>query len=146
MKTALALLAFQLVASTAARAERVHLDVKVVEASMQGNSVDPHLVHMQQDFKRKGFAYSAYRLVSEPNATLEYKASTQVALPNGKVAKITPMGKKDGKINIHLEIPGHLALDYSVANGGTNFVGGGPLREGQASESQVFLVIKHTLE
>jgi hypothetical protein len=142
----LVLLAIGLANPGRALAERVRLDVKVVEASMQGNAVDPHLVHMQQDFKRKGFAYSSYKMLSEPNVALDYKASTQVPLPNGKVAKITPIGKKDGKINVHLEIPGHLDLDYSVANGGTNFVGGGPVREGQNTESQVFLVIKHSLE
>jgi hypothetical protein len=128
-----------------ARADKINLEVKVVEASTNGNAIDPKLKHMQNDFKHKGFAYSSYKLVSEKNVTVDLKTATDIPLPNGKTAKLTPESReKDGKITMHVEIPPLFDVRYSVGNAGTVFQGAGPNGHGQADESQVFLVIKHT--
>jgi hypothetical protein len=136
-------------APVTSHAEKVKLEVKVVEASTQGNAIDPKLSHMQSDFKHKGFAYSSYKLVSEKDLTADLNAVSAVPLPTGKEVKLTPTGVdkkgKGTKLNMHLEIPGLFDINYSVANGGTYFQGAGANGHGQPNESQVFLAIKHTL-
>jgi len=129
-----------------AYAEKVKLEIDVVEASTQGKALDPRLKHMEQDFKKKGFAYSSYKLVAHQQPTLELKSTASVPLPGGKTAQLTPTsispGPKGAKlINMHVNIPSLENLDYSVGNNGTNFLGVG---HGSDKNSQIFLVIKHT--
>ena len=139
-----------------ARADKVKLEVKVVEASTNGTAIDPKLKHMEADFKHKGFAYSSYKLVSDQTPVLDVGQSADIALPNGKSLKLTakgvantpPLPANPAKklINMHVTIPQLVDLDYSVGNRGTYFLGAGPLGHGSPNESQVFLVIQHTAQ
>jgi len=131
-----------------AHAEKVKLEVKVVEASTHGTASDPRLKHMEADFKHKGFAYSSYKLISDQSPTLDLKASTEIGLPNGRKVVLSPQQVEANKmIKMHVSIPGLLdSLDYSVGNNGTYFLGAGPNGHGSTTESQVFLVIKHTAQ
>lgn len=142
---------FAWAAPALASADKVHLNIKVVEASTQGNGVDPKLKHMQADFKQKGFAYSSYKLVGEVSPVLGQGQSAEVSLPSGKKAKLTlqkvqasvPVQPGEPKINMHIFIPDVGAdVDYSVGNRGTYFQGAGPAAGG----GQVFLIIQHTAQ
>ena len=123
-----------------ARAESVKFDILVVEASNTGTNVDPRLTHMRDAFKKKGFAFSNYSVAAEPSAAIPVKGNHQFALPNGKIVILSPTAiEPDGKISVHAEIRGLMEMTYSVANGGTNYLGAGA-----HGAAQVFLVIKHS--
>jgi hypothetical protein len=128
-----------------AHAEKVKFEIKVVEASTQGNTIDPKLAHMRDDFKHKGFAYSSYKLVNERVETTDLKNPVKVPLPNGKEALLTPLSvAKDGNINVHIEIKQLIDVTYTVGNNGTYFQGAGTKNHNQPDESQIFLIIKHS--
>ena len=137
-----------------AHADKVKLEVKVVEASTQGNAIDPKLKHMEADFKHKGFAYSSYKLVSEQSPVLDVNQTSDIPLPNGRTVKLTAKGVSNAPpvtaklpkrlINMHVSIPELVDLDYSVGSRGAYFLGAGPLGHGSPNESQVFLIILHT--
>jgi hypothetical protein len=134
-----------------ARAQKVKLDIQVVEASTQGKDMDPRLKHMENDFKHKGFAYSSYKMVNEQQPSLALKSTATVPLPGGKSVQLTPTsvssGPKGAKlINMHVTVPAvGFDVDYSVGNNGTNFLGV-PGGSGSPAGTQLFLVIKHTLQ
>jgi len=142
---ALAVGTLSVLAPQVARAQghKVQLDIQVVEASTQGKHMDPRLAHMESDFRAKGFAFSSYTLVSAPSQSVAPKGTATVALPNGKSAQLTVVGKEaNGMIKMHLAVRGvGLNVDYSVRSGGRSFFGAGP---GQTPGSQVFMVITHT--
>ncbi len=129
----------------AAAAEKMSLEVRVVEASVKGNTTSPELAHMRADFQAHGFAYRSYRLVSEKTLSVEMKSTAEIALPNGKVARFTPEKReKSGAYSIHLEIPTLFDVRYTIGNGGTFFQGAGANDHGKPDESQVILMVKHT--
>ena len=128
-----------------AAAEKMSLEVRVVEASVKGNTTSKELAHMRADFQAHGFAYSSYRLVSSKTISVEMKSTAEIALPNGKVARFTPEGReKSGAYSMHLEIPNLFDVRYSIGNGGMFFQGAGSLDHGKPDESQVILMVRHT--
>ena len=142
---ALSVAAGALLAPAAARADRVTLEVQVVEASVKGTAIDPRLEHMRDDFKAHGFAYRSYQLVSAKTVKVDMKTTTEISLPNGRVARFTPERReKSGGYSMHLEIPGLFDVRYTIGSGGTFFQGAGSNGHGKPDESQVILMVKHT--
>ena len=139
-------LAFTL-AAPLAHAEKYRLDVKVVEASKQGNTIDPKVQHLHGDLSHLGVAFTSYKLVSEADPLVEAKASTEVGLPEGRKLILSPQGReKDGKIEMHIEVPGLFNENYSVTNNGRHTVSAGSKGHGSPSESQIFVVITHHVQ
>ena len=137
-------MALGLVAALAqpAFAEKVKLEVKVVEASAQGNTVDPRVAHLQRDLAHALFNYKSYKLASEAAPVLNYKQTADTPLPNGKVLKSTPTEReKDGKIKMHFEVPGMVDETISMPNNGRHVIGAGTKDHGKPTESQVLVVI-----
>ncbi|MBS2029921.1 MAG: hypothetical protein JST54_18615 [Deltaproteobacteria bacterium] len=133
--------------STTARAEKVKLDVKVVEASKQGNTIDPRVAHLHGDLAHLGVAFTSYKLISEASPVVDAKASTEVGLPEGRKLILSPQGRdKDGKIGMHIEVPGLFNENYSVADGKRHTVSAGAIGHGTPTESQVFVVITHNVQ
>ena len=73
-----ATVASTLLAPALASAQKVTLEVKVVEASVVGNAIDPQLAHMEEDFHRHGFAYKSYKLIETKRVTVNLKSTTEV--------------------------------------------------------------------
>lgn len=147
----LALALFGWVMPGAAGAEKVKLDVKVVEASHQGNAIDPKLHHLETDLKHLGVSFTNYKLISDAAPVVEDKGATDVALPEGKTLHLTVEGVEKAadktKLKMHLAIPGVLEQGYSTSGRGGRYTLVAFSRDhGKPSESQVIVVITHSAQ
>jgi hypothetical protein len=108
--------------------ERVRITVRVIAAQPGQGASDPRL----QSFEPLGtlpLRYNSYKLVDERSFDLDWKAGAEMPLPGSRSVLITPSDQlPDGRIRVHVDMLSERERKvhsvYSVARGGTLFVGG----------------------
>jgi hypothetical protein len=128
-----------LIAGLPASADGIHLVVKVAEASTSGTQVAPELAHMSRDFKRKGLAFTSYKLLAQQSLTIERNAATPIPVPGAPTITLTWTGESAGKLEFRVDVPGQPELNLRVHGGGSSFVEAGKGPDG----SVILMELKH---
>ena len=81
----------------------IQVVVKTIQASGEGTYLDPRLSPLIEELQSV-FRYSSYRLLSEDAMALTQGQTGKVALPGGRVLRITPKGTADDRIELGLRI------------------------------------------
>jgi len=104
----------------------VRLTVEVIQASRNGNAVDPSLGKLRAQLK--SLNYSSYQLLASHPLATTIGAKQVVALPGGKSLDLFPYGLSGETLELLVTITDGtrrlLDTTFRLSNGGTILVGG----------------------
>src|SRR4051794_13315311 len=86
-------------------AETVGLTADVVQASNEGDTVDPGLAPMKEKFAQSGISYRSYRKVGSQSLTLAKGKPTELKLPNGHTATLRLEELRGRKALVRVTVP-----------------------------------------
>ena len=107
----------------------VPLTLSVVEASHQGNQVDPSLLVMKEKFTQSGFSYQSYHRLSSVTVNLEKGKASELKLPNGRQASVKLEEVKSSGPLVRILLP-PLDTLYCLGREGSVFVRAGRYHDG----------------
>jgi hypothetical protein len=107
------------IASISAYAEdKVEAMVDVVQASSEGNTIDPpQLAAMKETFKKQKVTYGSLKRLSSEKISIG-KAPVEVKLPNTKVATLKLLEIKDDTARISVTAAPLKAVEYTLGKEG----------------------------
>lgn len=136
-----ATLALSLATAHAQPAERepgapseVTFEVLVIEASSNGNSIDPRLNKLSKRLDRTMF--SSFKLLASKTVSVGLTSNESVALPEGRKLVLQPAKfEKSGRLSLFLKLHGKsgaklVDLEATVKPGGDFMVGGPKMDDG----------------
>jgi hypothetical protein len=120
----------------AAGAQTEKVEVLVASVSTSGTQVDAALNEMARDFKRNGFAFSNFKLVTRSSLSLIPGQTGSVSLGTGE-AKVTLVKREPkGSIVVRLNAP-NSSSEYSIAPRGQVTV-----NVGNTPNGKLFVVLR----
>jgi hypothetical protein len=132
---AVAFLALLLIAHAVAAAPDapVAVDVGVVVASNEGNTIDPALTSIRNQLHSM-FNYTSYQLVDRLKRTLSVGETGDFALPGNRSMRVTPVPAKGNKVRLAVQLMeaerNLLTTTLGLTRGGMVLVGGPPYQKG----------------
>lgn len=112
----------------------VSFEVLVIEASSQGDAIDPRLDKLSKRLDRTMF--SAFKLLASKTASVGLTSNESISLPEGRRLELKPVRfEKSGRLTLFLKLHGKsgaklVDLEASVKPGGDFMVGGPKLDDG----------------
>ena len=111
----------------------VAVDVGVVVASNEGNTMDPALTPIRNQLHSM-FTYSSYQLVDRLKRTLSVGETGDFALPGKRSMRVTPVPAKGNKVRLAVQMMeaerNLLTTTLGLTRGGMVLVGGPPYQKG----------------
>jgi hypothetical protein len=116
-----------LVGAVSALAADAKVDVVVeqVHASNNGTSVDPALTPMKASFSQAGLNYTSFHRLSREPTALEKGKAKEVALANGRSAKLTLTSVQSGEAHVAVSLP-PVETTYKLGREGSVYIQAGP--------------------
>jgi len=129
----LALLLILAHAVAAAPDAPVTVDVGVVVASNEGDTMDPALTPIRNQLHSM-FNYTSYRLVERLKRTLSVGETGDFGLPGNRSMRVTPVPAKGNKVRLAVQMMeaerNLLTTTLGLTRGGMVLVGGPPYQKG----------------
>jgi len=129
----LALLLILAHAVAAAPDAPVAVDVGVVVASNEGDTMDPALTPIRNQLYSM-FNYTSYRLVERLKRTLSVGETGDFGLPGNRSMRVTPVPAKGDKVRLAVQMMegerNLLTTTLGLSRGGMVLVGGPPYQKG----------------
>jgi hypothetical protein len=120
-------------AAAAAAPGTVTVDIGVVVASNQGNSIDPSLTTLRTKLQSM-FNYSSYKVLDRKRRTLAVGETGDFDLPGGRSMRVTPVPASEMKVRLAVQIleggRNLLTTTLGLSRGGMVLVGGPPYQSG----------------
>jgi len=120
-------------ASEAAPAGPVSVDIGVAVASNQGTSIDPALSALRVKLQSM-FSYSSYKMLDRAKRNLAEGETGDFTLPGGRSMKVTPVAAPPNKVRLAVQIMegerNLLTTTLGMSRGGMVLIGGPPYRSG----------------
>src|SRR3990172_1828544 len=111
----------------------VAVDVGVVVASNEGNTMDPALTPIRNQLHSM-FNYTSYRLVERLKRTLAVGETGDFNLPGNRSMRVTPVPAKGNKVRLAAQMMeaerNLLTTTLGLTRGGMVLVGGPPYQKG----------------
>jgi hypothetical protein len=132
---AVAFLALLLIAQFVAAAPDapVAVEVGVVVASNEGNTIDPALTSIRNQLHSM-FNYTSYQLVDRLKRTLSVGETGDFVLPGNRSMRVTPVPAKGDKVRLAVQLMeaerNLLTTTLGLTRGGMVLVGGPPYQKG----------------
>lgn len=112
----------------------VTFEVLVIEASANGDIIDPRLDKLSRRLDRTMF--SSFKLLAEKTVTVGLSSKESIPLPQGRRLELKPSKfEKNGRLNLFLKLHGRsgaklVDLEAAVKPGGDFMVGGPKMDDG----------------
>jgi hypothetical protein len=116
-----------------------HILIYVIEASNEGQGVDPQIQHLVKEF-RGAFRYSSYQLVTKIPRRLEPGEKEEVNLPGHREMQLQMQGYENDRISLKVRIREKaekgrhrdvLNTEFRIIEGGTIVIGGYEYQNGK---------------
>jgi hypothetical protein len=119
----MALLALLATATPAlAQDESVAIELRMIEATTDGNAIDPKLADLEPYFNRFG-PFTSFKALDTKSLTLAEGRVGKVALPDGSTLELTYRGKSKGYVKLRFEL-GDMKMNVRIHEGGFFFHSG----------------------
>lgn len=120
-------------AASAAPPGSVTVDVGVVIASNEGNSIDPGLAGLRAKLQSM-FNYTSYKMLDRKRHTYPVGETAVFKLPGGRSMRVTPVPAPPKKVRLDVRIAEDgrnvLTTTLGLSRGGMVLVGGPPYQSG----------------
>lgn len=114
----------------AAQETAIHVQVRAIYVSNQGQGVDPELTDLKGSLVKGFEGYSRFQALSTVDATIAPGAAHQFAVPGDKSLEIRYRDAPSGLIRLGLNIPDGFKTNVRVSRGNTFFQAGLPYKDG----------------
>jgi hypothetical protein len=113
--------------------QSVHVTIRTILATNQGNELDPKLKGMENQLKV--LKYRSYRSLKDESQDVPWQGNGEFDIPGGRSLTVTPQEFRNNRIALKVRLTGGqkppLDTTVRIPNKG-NFILGGPPHEGGA--------------